>query len=151
MRDPLNIGSAVNSDSHNQTPLLPKTPSTSEHVFPAPSSKRAGKDANEHSHFGEESKQVPSLYNLARRLPVGELSQKVVNSLVKSKSSSTATYELRIEGALVAVSQSLKGFHRFIPQASPFKSKEVGEFHEFRAPSGEWVEIKKINNNQGKI
>ena len=120
-----------------------------EQLFPAPSLKRAGKDAKQHSDFTGSSKQVTDSYNLARCLPDGRSSTNTQSSFAKIKPeqvSSSPVYELWIESAFVAVSRNLKDFHRFTSRASPFHKKEVGEFYEFRAPSGEWVEIKKINN-----
>ena len=151
MRDPLNMGSAANFDSYDQTPLPLKTPSTSEHVFPAPSLNWAGKDANEHSLLWEESKQVTDSYNLARRLPDGESSTDTKFSFAKTNPKqihSKPVYELWIEGSLVAVSRSLRNFHPFTSRASPLSNKEVGELYQFQSPNGEWVEIRKINQTK---
>ena len=106
-----------------------------EHFFPTPSLNRAGKDAKQHSDLAGSSKQVPS--SLARRLPDGSLSRDTESSFAKIES-----YELWIEGSLVAVSETLEDFQEFIPSATPLTQREVGEFYQFWSLNGEQIEIK---------
>lgn len=140
MSQPVDMGSAANSDSRDKTPLPLTTLSTPEHVFPTPSLNWVGKHANEHSNFQDSSKQVPSPYNLARRLPDGKLSEEIVYTLAKVNYSSKKVenpYQQQNKKEAVAGDDRVKrsprgGFYSGLSKShiSPEEEKASLEFYE---------------------